>query len=410
MEFTDQVEEFELSAKRSPEIAKPTRVAFIARILFLQSLPAWITPVPMRIVRILIVILAILAGSVFAGKWALGLMIDRGLQALVRDSRDSKVELTSLEYGRLSILKSGITFHDARGSGVSRFQHDYVQPRRFDLSIDQIRVSVLEIQSGFLRISVEILGLNALGGRHLGESPLSDRRIESMAATSLQTDIFLETSPHLWKLQILDRIRAINAWAFANKPIHNLETHGTATVVMDGQTISLRFHSVADHKGVVQLEGNVDDLRAIATVIEPNFTEADLRVTAKNLLKAPAMMSIRYKAELRAIRLNKRDPEIRYDVPRHIFWSYWLTRSFGPEFARQVTAAHETGDMRNSRAGSARDHLHNELGIEYAMQQLTEAQVEELVFKDPRVVRQRLIRHRPAACRKNCRELPSKPK
>jgi len=344
-------------------------------------------------VRILVLLLVLLAGSAFAVLFAIRMLLDDVLLELGRDSSGSSIQFSVEDYGKLRWVENGLVFEDIRALGVIRSRQDDVQSREFDLSIEKIRLDLLSYSQESLKVAIEIDGLNAKGERLVAQAQSTEPRLDSVTELGFRSAVLLEGSPFMWKAQFLQRVREIHAWAFADRPIQNLETRGQALVLVGHQLMPVRFHSVTNSRGQVHLEGNVEDLHAVAKAIEPKFTDADLQVAAKNLLKAPRLLTIRNKAEMQAVQLKNRDPEILYDVPRHIFWSYWLAQAFGSDFAREVTAAHEIGDTSSSPANTAIDHHHNELGIEYAKRQLTEAEVEKLIFEDPRVVRIKVGAH-----------------
>lgn len=346
----------------------------------------------MSILRILVLSLLLLVSSAFIGLFAIKMLLDDALMELVPHSRESSLEFSFRDYGKLRLVDNALVFDDVRALGVARTQRNSAGSRQFDLSIEKLGVGLLSYSRKSLHVSMDVEGLSTKGEWILTKDEFSEQRLESVTDLTFRTLLVFEGSPFLWKAQLRQRVREIRAWAFDDRPIQNLNISGLVLVVVDNQQMPVRFHSVTNSSGEVHLEGNLDDLRAIAKSIEPKFTDADLQIAAKNLLKTPQLMSIRNKAELQATRLKNRDPEILYDVPRHIFWSYWLTQEFGPDFAREVTSAHEIGDTSSSLANTAIDHHHNELGIEYAKRQLTGAEVERLIFEDPRVVRFKVSR------------------
>lgn len=335
----------------------------------------------------LFVLFVILIVVAWIGLMATKPFLDQELQKLIQKTQGRNVEVSFLDYGKTRLSRSGIIFNHIRARGVTRIQHPYFEPREFELSIKQIHLSLEKFSRKSLSVDVFVSGFDAKGGRILNEDQEDHERLESVTGLDFQTELSLEGFPSSWKPQLMTRAKQLKAWVFNDQPIKNLEIKGRAVFIVDDWPVSVRFHSVASADGLVHLEGNAEDLRVIAEMIEPKFTDSDLNLAAKNLLKAPRLLSIRTQAEMRAIHLKNRDPQISYDVPRHIFWSYWLTQAYGPDFAREATNSHEVGDMLNSAAESQKDRHHNELGIEYATRRLSEEQVEKLIFTDPRVVR-----------------------
>ena len=161
---------------------------------------------------------------------------------------------------------------------------------------------------------------------------------------------------------------------------------GNATFATDGVMPRVYFASSKERNRATYLEGDVNDLRKIARAMEPKFTEDDVRIASKNFLKTPRLLHVRTLAEAKAELLYQIDSLISYDTFRHIFWSYYLTQTFGPDFARRVTEAHETGDALNTVQESEKDRRNNALGIEYAQRKLSEQDVAKIILSDPRVL------------------------
>ncbi len=345
----------------------------------------------MKFLQAFVLLLAVLLISALIGLMILKPQFDKELQKLIHKTEGRNIEINFLDYGKVRLIQNRIVLSGVRLNGVTRIQHPYFEPREFDLSIKQIRLGLMGITGKSFKIVAEVLGMDVKGGRILNEDKEDHERLESVTGLDFETGLVIEGSPFSWKSQILERAKWFKAWAFDDRPIQDLKLHGRAVFIVEDWPISIRFHSAANAEGFVHLEGNPEDLRVIAEMIEPKFTDSDLNLAAKNLLKTPRLLSIRTAAEMRAVALKKRDPQVAYDVPRHIFWSYWLTKAYGADFAREATNAHEIGDALNSEVESEKDRHHNALGIEYANRKLSEAEVEKMIFKDPRVVRKKKI-------------------
>ncbi len=332
--------------------------------------------------------------------------LDHQLQAWVKKTEGTSFEINFFDYGKFKLSRTGIALKNIRARGVSRFEHPYLDPREFELTVSQVHLGLKQISLKGIEVQVQISGLNARGGRLLHEDRDDQERVESVSKMDFQTRLLLNGNPRSWKAQVLKRARVYKDWIFQDKPIKNLSMSGKAVFLVDDWPISVRFHSVQNEKGEVHLEGNPEDLRIIAEMIEPKFTESDLMLASQNLIRMPKLLHFRREAEMRAVKLQKRDPEILYDVIRHIFWSYWLTKAYGAEFARRTTDAHEIGDTGNTAQESEKDRHHNALGIDYAEKKMTEDQVEKMIFKDPRVIRKKKAVK--AAAAKKTAALPSR--
>jgi len=125
-------------------------------------------------------------------------------------------------------------------------------------------------------------------------------------------------------------------------------------------------------------------------------TSGDIRLLARNPVRAPQLLKIRDKAESAAALAHDRNPAVPEDAYRHILWSYLLTRAFGEDFAREVTDAHESeadseeiSRMRYKSFDVDRfqDFHNNALGRSYAVQGRSESEILDLVMTDPEVIR-----------------------
>jgi hypothetical protein len=110
-----------------------------------------------------------------------------------------------------------------------------------------------------------------------------------------------------------------------------------------------------------------------------------------------ASKALRITDEARGISLEafRRDPHIPEDAFRHVWWSYHLTKAFGPEFSKELTDAHEFrsdsqemgSTVRNIETNHAMDYHNNKIGSDYALQGYPEGSLLERTMKDPDVIR-----------------------
>lgn len=128
------------------------------------------------------------------------------------------------------------------------------------------------------------------------------------------------------------------------------------------------------------------DLDTLSARYYRPLTAAERDLLARHPVRAPVLLRIKDYAERAARRLAASDPVYVEDSTRHVLWSYWLARTFGADFAREVGEAHEVGSD-NSAEESSRDRANNALGRDYAAEGKTEGQVVNLIRKDHRLVR-----------------------
>jgi hypothetical protein len=71
-----------------------------------------------------------------------------------------------------------------------------------------------------------------------------------------------------------------------------------------------------------------------------------------------------------------------------VLWSFLLSKAFGPEFAEQITNAHEIGSVQfNTEADHQMDYNNNKVGRGYAKAGYMEGQILQMVKTDPQVIR-----------------------
>jgi hypothetical protein len=133
---------------------------------------------------------------------------------------------------------------------------------------------------------------------------------------------------------------------------------------------------------------NRDDVALIGAEYDQPLTEAEVDLVALYPLRAPVLLRIKQFASAESARFSRSDPDTPRDAYRHVLWSYLLTREFGPEFARQVTDAHEIGaTYETGEADREMDLANNALGRRYAAEGVAESDLLGRIATDPAVVR-----------------------
>ncbi len=152
-----------------------------------------------------------------------------------------------------------------------------------------------------------------------------------------------------------------------------------------GVPMTVRIETLHQN-GQSHLRINRSDLDVLSGRYYRPLTPAEKDLIARHPVKAPVLLRIKDYAERNARRLASLDSAYREDPTRHVLWSYWLARTYGPTFAEEVTEAHEIGSSNSTRE-SDRDRANNHLGREYAAAKKTEGQVVHLIKTDTRVAR-----------------------
>jgi hypothetical protein len=160
---------------------------------------------------------------------------------------------------------------------------------------------------------------------------------------------------------------------------------GTVFFSLAGKSSSARLFT--EHRdGLTRLRLEADDLLRAARDFGVELTLAEAELIAGFPAQVPALIKITRDAERRSEHLGAADPAFPRDAWKHVYWSYQLTRAFGPEFARRVTDAHEL-KPNNTLEEREMDYHNNRLAREYAREELTEQQLLRKFLADPSVIR-----------------------
>jgi hypothetical protein len=140
-----------------------------------------------------------------------------------------------------------------------------------------------------------------------------------------------------------------------------------------------------------------NDLKKIAAMLpgqQPN--PVDLEVIARNPVKAPQLLRLRDKAATAAALARQANAKVSEDAYRHTLWSYLLTKTYGEEFAKVVTDAHEAFadeeelkkvGIENFNIASYQDLNNNAVGRRYAKAGYLESSILERVMTDRAIIR-----------------------
>jgi hypothetical protein len=131
-----------------------------------------------------------------------------------------------------------------------------------------------------------------------------------------------------------------------------------------------------------------DDVRRISKKLREDLTDSEISLLSTHPLLAPALFKIRNRARLKSETARAKDATVPEDAYRHVLWSFLLTKEFGPEFAKQVTDAHEIGAVkRATEADHQMDYNNNTVGRDLAKAGYGEDMLLELAKTDAQVIR-----------------------
>lgn len=334
---------------------------------------------------IFLVLIALVWGVFFIVSENLKAQITNQIEDWVTWSHSRQFEITHLEHGEVQLTRFGFIVKQIRARGIQRQGFSYLPSQHFQVRIPLVQVYFRPSLSRGLKLGISFQGLDIWSGKILHVTEETGRRLDALSDVSFRAWIPLRGLPLNWPGQIIDWARQFKKWVFFGAHMPDVYLSGNASFIADGERMQVYFLSGKERNGETYLQGDPNDLRLIAQVIEPKFTEMDVVIASRNFLKTPQLLTIRTRAEDKAKAVFQSDSGISYDTYRHIFWSYFLAKNFDSEFAWKVTDAHETADSGNTEAESEKDRRNNALGIEYAQQGFSEREVEEMILTDPRI-------------------------
>lgn len=134
--------------------------------------------------------------------------------------------------------------------------------------------------------------------------------------------------------------------------------------------------------------------KIVAQLPGPKPNPAEIELIARNPFKVSVLTEIRDKAANTAGLAFKKNPKISEDAYRHTLWSYLLTKTYGEEFAKQVTDAHEAyadeeelSKPLDFSVASYQDLTNNAVGRQYALKNYKESEILERVMTDLAIIR-----------------------
>jgi hypothetical protein len=138
--------------------------------------------------------------------------------------------------------------------------------------------------------------------------------------------------------------------------------------------------------GWTYLKFNDDDILAAAKSFDLDLTEKEASIIANYPSLVPSMIKITRDAERISQSEKAKNTSFPEDAYRHIYWSYHLTKAFGPDLAKDITDAHETAPG-NTDAERKMDYHNNEIGRKYAAESLSANEIKRRVQQSNEVIR-----------------------
>lgn len=337
---------------------------------------------------ILILTLVILVLSAMAAiKFA-----DRFLYAYCRNTVQNMANQTIAR----GVTIQAINFETMKRSGISKIYWSgikgklHIKPDRvkgvenqfFFVNIQGMQCTIKDMVQG--RVDMEAWGIEVTPASADSGTIFQEGLVDGYFRLSARLDLFEFTSLPSQMKTIVDELSPLLKDGETSIPVNFA---GVSTFTFDGNPIRAKIFTTTSRQGNYRLETNTEFLRTIAWQMGEELTDAETSLLAANPLKLKQLFSIMQTArdESEKYRNQKSVPE---DAFRHVLWSYLLTKAYGPEFAEQVTDAHEIGDASNTEAQHAMDYNNNAIGREYALRNIRRQNILMQMLNDPRVIRE----------------------
>ncbi len=170
-----------------------------------------------------------------------------------------------------------------------------------------------------------------------------------------------------------------------NRTPMDLEFIVDVLLTIDEKEVKAKLFTQRDERWTY-LKFDENDILNAALKFEIELSEKEAEIIANYPSKVPEMIKITRDAKKLSEHEKERDPSFPEDAYKHIYWSYHLTQAFGPEFAKEITDAHET-NLNNTENEHKMDFHNNKVGRKYADENITASQLRNRVLNSKEVIR-----------------------
>jgi hypothetical protein len=160
---------------------------------------------------------------------------------------------------------------------------------------------------------------------------------------------------------------------------------GDVVLSMEEKQARIHIYDVR-RDGITSLRFSTEDVMEAARMLDTELVQAEAELIAHHPNRVPQMIKITRQAKGYAAGLHQQNENIPEDALRHVYWSYLLTKAFGPDFAKAITDARET-EPGNTPAERQMDYTNNAAGQKYALAGVKEKDIVDKVLHAPEVTR-----------------------
>ena len=338
------------------------------------------------LLAVILVLALLIVGGIMVGDFVLGKISTKALEYLVTESKARGINVDFARFGDVGLNGFNAVRWRKFVAVINAPTYIALAPgEEIVVSIGEINLGLTRLLKSVAAISAHDIALRVESGRPSKET--SKEPQEGLDNGELRVEFPLKGGE-----------KGVSA-ALAEIPKRVLQflQQGTTQIPFDFQaesTFKIGESAVkADittkmESGYYFLVMSPGDVRRISKMLNEELTETEIRLVSTHPFLAPAVFKTRNYARNKSEAAHAKDATVPEKAYRHVLWSFLLNKEFGPEFARQVTDAHEIGAVKpNTEADHRMDYNNNKVGRDYAKAGYAEDMLLELVRTDPQVIR-----------------------
>jgi hypothetical protein len=343
----------------------------------------------------------ILCGIVYAGIHVFFDQLSyRAMAYAIETLQSPNLKLSELSYADAALSSlSDVTWTDFNITATKVSSGPSKETMKAKVSIKELKIETVGFFVGLFNVSAKGLNISIESSDAASSSDhdLPNGLQEGNLLIPLKLNVM---NPGKAKAQLRNYVIEMkNLWEFGKTTVP-INFKAEEILAMKGNSFAISLW-VEQKDGNSRLVAKKEDIFFINETILPKTmtsTPVDIEIIANNPLKAPQLWQICLKSSNTAADAHRQNARIPEDAYRHVLWSFLLTKEYGADFATEVTNAHEmTMDAEekndpNAKASHQQDYANNETGRQYALQGYSESSILDRVMRDPKVIRDEMVR------------------
>ncbi|MDZ7606056.1 MAG: hypothetical protein U5K79_10825 [Cyclobacteriaceae bacterium] len=330
-------------------------------------------------IKIIIIVLILFGTIYFGANYILKKVAVKAVEYLQPRLEDEGIQIVNFDYRTVRLA----SYNQCNISDIDldfRLNKEMFGKESFsaNVKVKTLKIRFADFKRPSLFFEIADFSLFVVSDERSAGNPFG--RLEN-AQISSRLPVYLK-NPYESAKDVLAEVKAL----FRESKSHvDLNLSTTVYLGLDDKELGVRLFSFREND-TTYIRFNADDILLAAHSLELDMGQAEAEIIAAHPGKSPKLIKITRDAK----RLSKleiaQDNSFPEDAYKHIYWSYHLAREFGPELTKEITDAHET-NPGNTRQERLMDFHNNEIGRGLAGEQLSEADLKELVLTSPKIIR-----------------------